>query len=261
MTRLVLVLVERDIESIYCSGEKNGVEREARGNPSGRDGHLEHIDPSPQPANIKEFNEHIQAIPHEDISCGKNWRSRALHQRGRQRKVNAWGSSRQTPSRWDQEQKSSGGVLFPRQHTWEHEMIPLKFPGPGRWPSIAFCISSHKQASHIRQQKAKQSGSIISGIKGSKGRHLSIGSFNPNIVTKASSIIPLLSLSCGPCLPSRVPRYHNYTHSLEAEEVWVVSGCCAKVFKSEENFPRPEPPVLNTFLRMDLSQPRQEEWS
>ena len=197
------------------------MERGARGNPSGWDGHLEHIDPSPQPANIKEINKHIQAIPHEDISCGNNWRGQALHQRGRQRKVNAWGSSRQTPSRWDQEQKSSGGVSFPRQHTWEHEMIPLKFPGPGRWPSIAFCISSHKQASHIRQQKAKQSGSIISGIKASKGRHPSIGSFNPNIVTKASSIIPLLSLSCGPCLPSGVPRYHSYTHTLEAEEVWV----------------------------------------
>ena len=98
-------------------------------------------------------------------------------------------------------------------------MIPLEFPSPGRWPSIAFRISSHKQASHIRQQKAKQSGSTISGIKGSKRRHLSIGSFSPNIVTKASSIIPLLSLSCGPCLPSRVPRYHSYSHSLEVDEL------------------------------------------
>lgn len=72
MRPLVLVLLERDVESIYCSGEKNGVEREARVKPSGWDGHLEHIDLSPQPANIKEFNKHIQDIPHEDISCGKN---------------------------------------------------------------------------------------------------------------------------------------------------------------------------------------------
>ena len=68
----MLVLLERDGDSIYCSGEKNGVEREARENPSGWDGYLEYIDPSPQPANIKAFNKYIQAIPHEDISCGKN---------------------------------------------------------------------------------------------------------------------------------------------------------------------------------------------
>ena len=69
---LGVVLLERDVENIYCSGEKNGVKREARVKLSGQDGHLEHIDLSPQPANIKEFNKHIQDIPHEDTSCGKN---------------------------------------------------------------------------------------------------------------------------------------------------------------------------------------------
>lgn len=47
-------------------------------------------------------------------------------------KWNAWGSSRQTASRWAQEEKNAGGVSFPGQHHWELEMILLRFQGPGR---------------------------------------------------------------------------------------------------------------------------------
>ena len=89
-------------------------------------------------------------------------------------------------------------------------MIPLKFPGPGRGPSIAFCISSHQQTSHIRQQKAKQSGSIISGIKAQREDTLAL-------------VHAVLTLS-----PRHLPLFLCYS--------------C------------PEPAVLNTFLRVDLSQ-------